>query len=300
MVRAAYEGSEGYHMYTGIEGNPATYIPGQSTLENEQQRRPNPNIQYALVQKTLGTASFNALTFSAEKRTSHGLSFIGGFRWAKCLDEVSQFTGEDINDPLNVRDQRGLCDYDISRQFTFSNVWQPSVPQSFGRVGRTVLGNWQLNGILTWRAGFPYTVMSGIDNALEGPASVLDRADLTGVSPNLPSNRSESQKLAEWFNVNAFRVNALGTFGNSPRNFLRGPGYANLDFAVIRSFPIKLGPFAESQHLDFRAEFFNIFNHPNFQNPNSDAPSLADGPLFGQILGAYDPRILQFALKFVF
>lgn len=116
----------------------------------------------------------------------------------------------------------------------------------------------------------------------------------------MPANRPESDKLAHWFNANAFTENAMGTFGNSPRNYLHGPGFANLDFALVRSFPIRTGPFKETQRLDVRAEFFNIVNRPNFQNPEGDSPTITDGPNFGTILGALDPRILQFALKFVF
>jgi hypothetical protein len=285
-------------MFTGIEGNGGTYIPGASTLENIQSRRPIPQLGFVIVGKTLGTNSFNALTITAEKRMSHGLSFLAGFRWAKSLDEASQSDfDEDVNSPYNIRASRGLSDYDIKRQFTLSYVWQPAVPEAFGPVGRQIFGNWRLNGILSIRTGFPYSIYSGVDNALIGAEVNLERGDLTGQSPSLPGGRSESQKLNEWFNTAAFTYNAIGTFGNSARNFLRGPGLANMDFALVRSFPISKGPFKETQRLDFRAEFFNIFNRPNFQNPDF---TITDGPLFGAVLGALDPRILQFALKFLF
>jgi hypothetical protein len=102
--------------------------------------------------------------------------------------------------------------------------------------------------------------------------------------------------VQELFNTSAFTQNAIGTWGNSPRNFLIGPGLANFDFSAIKSFRFKAGPFGDSQRIDFRAEFFNLFNRPNFANPDN---FMVD-PTFGQILAAGSPRILQFALKYVF
>jgi hypothetical protein len=302
LLRVAYEGSEGYHLWGGLEGNPATYIPGQSTLENVQQRRIMgqyfTNLPWV---KSVGTSSFQGMTISLEKRMSHGISFLAGFRWAKSLDEISQTdtSHDDYTDPYSVRFDRGPSDFSVNRQFTCSYLWQVPTLRSLGFVGRNVLGGWRSSGILTLRAGFPFTVYSGVDNALFGPEWSQERADLTG-NPRLPSNRPLSQKLNEWFNTNSFTYNALGTFGNSPRNFLQGPGFANFDFALIKSIPIKKGPFAETQRIDFRAEFFNLFNRANFGNPEFDASSITDGPLFGHILSAYDPRIVQLALKFVF
>ena len=121
---------------------------------------------------------------------------------------------------------------------------------------------------------------------------------MPGVNPHLPSNRSENAKLTEWFNAAAFQDAATGTFGNTPRNFLRGPGFFNLDSSLIKSFPIHHGPFKETQKIDFRAEAFNVFNHPNFIMGNS--ATWAFNPLYPQITSAYSPRIMQFALKYIF
>jgi hypothetical protein len=129
-----------------------------------------------------------------------------------------------------------------------------------------------------------------------GTEGGYERADIIG-NPNLPSNRPLAQKLSEWFNPAAFTVNAIGTFGNTGRNILTGPNYGDFDMGLVKSFPIKKGPFAETQHIDFRAEFFNLFNRANFSNPDS---TVTDGPTFGTILSANSPRIVQFALKYVF
>jgi hypothetical protein len=167
------------------------------------------------------------------------------------------------------------------------------VPRSMGALARNVLGNWETNGILTLQSGIPFNITSGVDDSLSGIG--LDRAELVG-NPPLPGGRSQAQQLHEWFNTQAFTVNTLGTYGNTPRNYLEGPGFANLDFSVMRGFPIHIGPLAESQVLQLRGEFFNVFNHPNFNNPTSSVTSSN----FGQILGAASPRVIQLGLKFVY
>jgi hypothetical protein len=121
-------------------------------------------------------------------------------------------------------------------------------------------------------------------------------ADIIG-NPYLSSSRPLGERLSEWFNPAAFTYNAIGTFGDTGRNFLVGPSYADYDLALVKSFPIRKGPFSETQRIDFRAEAFNLFNRANFSNPQN---TVTDGPTFGTILSANDPRILQFSLKYVF
>jgi hypothetical protein len=295
LLRASYEGSESYHLGGGVEGNPATYIPGQSTFANVQSRRPMGQYFTNLsILKSLGTASFNSLTLSAQKQMTHGLTFLAGFRWAKSLDELSNtnYQGDDYPS-VYVWQNRGLSDFDIPKRFVASYVYQLPTLKSLGFVGRNVLGGWGTSGILTAETNFPFTVLSGVNYSYNGIS--LDRADIVG-NPYLPGNRPESAKLQKWFNTAAFAYNAAGTIGDSARNFLRGPNSVDFDFALTKSFPIKKGPWAESQRIDFRAEFFNLLNHPNFANPTATESSTVNG----RILSAADPRIIQFALKFVF
>ena len=122
-----------------------------------------------------------------------------------------------------------------------------------------------------------------------------DRADIVG-NPGLAGDRSKAQQLQQWFNTQAFVANALGTFGTSSRNLLIGPGVANVDFSVVKIFPIHKGPFAETQALYFRAEFFNVMNRTNFNNPNATVTAST----YGRVLSAAETRIVQFGLKFVY
>jgi len=195
----------------------------------------------------------------------------------------------------NPKFDYGLSTVDVNKQFIGSFVWELPVFSSLGFVGRNVIGGWRSSGVLTLRAGMPYSILSGLDYSYSGIGS--DRADLIG-NASLPGGRSTAAQLAEWFNTAAFAFNAPGTYGNSGRDILRGPGLANLDFSVTKSFPLKFGHFGETQHLDFRAEAFNLFNRPNFGQPDN---TITD-PTFGQVLstGINNPRILQLALKFAF
>jgi hypothetical protein len=295
LVRAAYEGMESYHLPGGIEANPAIYIPGQSTFQNVQARRPlGADFTNVVFITSGGTTSFNGLTLTVEKRLSHGVSLIGGYRWAKVLDQISQTdtSHADYTNPYDLGFDRALADYDVRHELTASFVWQMPGYQSLGPILHHVLGNWSLNGILTLRSGFPYTIYSGIPYSMTGgEASWLERGDLIG-NPSLSGDRSRGAQLTEWFNTSAFTYNTVGTYGNSPRNFLIGPGSVNFDFSAVKSFPLR----RESQRIDFRAEFFNLFNRPNFSNPDT---YVLDST-FGQILTAGSPRILQFGLKFTF
>jgi hypothetical protein len=297
MLRTAYEGMESYHLFGGIEQNLGVYIPGQSTFQNIQDRRPQG--QYFTsnsLNAATGTASFNSLSITVEKRATRSLTFLAGFRWAKALDEVygsGTTLGQSDYTSNNPKFDRGLSSVDIANQFKMSYVWEMPTARSLGFVGRNIIGGWRSSGILNVRGGQPFSVLSGLDYSYSGNG--LDRADLAG-NPSLPGDRSKGAKLYQWFNTSAFNFNAPGTFGNSGRNILRGPGLTNLDFSLMKSIPLKVGPFAETQHLDFRAEAFNVFNHANFNNPNNNMTS----PVFGRILSAQDPRILQFALRFWF
>ncbi|MGE5207353.1 MAG: hypothetical protein ACM3PW_17215, partial [Chlamydiota bacterium] len=157
-----------------------------------------------------------------------------------------------------------------------------------------VLGNWQVNGITTFMSGTPFTVFDSQDVSLQGTAP-----EITGFSsnrPNLVGNpNSGPHTVQEWFNVNAFQrlnpVTQAGQFGTAGRNIVQGPGFQEWDFSAFKNIRL-----AEAKQLQFRAEFFNLFNHANLRLPDSDISS----PTFGQIQEALPPRLVQLALKFLF
>jgi hypothetical protein len=151
---------------------------------------------------------------------------------------------------------------------------------------RQTLGGWQVNGIITIQGGIPLTVTSGMDNSFTGIGN--DHADQILPNADLPGGRTKSQTLYQWFNTAAFKTNAVGTFGNTGRNILRGPGLGNVDASVMKYFSI-----TERAKVQLRGEAFNFFNRANFANPDG----VIKDPTFGRVLSAGAPRILQIALK---
>jgi len=244
--------------------------------------------------QTRGNASFNALVASVEKRMSQGLSGLAGYRWSKCLNqgEFPWLSGNSYS-TNNPSYDRGRCSYNVANQFILSYVYMIPSIKSLGWVGEHVLGGWSSSGIVTLRSGIPFGVSYGIDNALIGGGG--NRANLVG-DPELSNDRTKNETLLQYFNPAAFAQNPVGTLGTTSKDPLTGPGYANVDFSLVKSFPIRKGPLGETQRLDFRSEFFNFFNHANFNNPNGNMSSAT----VGRITTALAPRIIQFALKYNF
>ncbi|MEO7650672.1 MAG: TonB-dependent receptor, partial [Bryobacteraceae bacterium] len=138
-------------------------------------------------------------------------------------------------------------------------------------------------------SGLPYSITDTRDQSLSGIGAGV-RADLIG-NPALADGRPKSEWLNRYFETSAFRLPVEGTFGTAGRNILRGPGFFNVDASLIKEFA-----FAEQRAIQFRAEFFNLFNRANFGTPTNTLNS----PTFGRILSAGSPRILQFGLKLAF
>jgi hypothetical protein len=241
------------------------------------------------------SSNYNSGQVSVEKRFSKGLSFLAAYTYSKSIDDASSW-GETAINSRDFGAERGLSDFDTRNRFVFSYTYD--VPFGRGRTfGSTssgwvneIFGQWQSNGIFTVQSGNPVDVTTGL-YSLTGTESNT-RPDLISNPNDFPHDPSM------WFNTAAFSDNFVGRFGNAGRNVVIGPGTQDFDFALLKNFPI----FAESRYLQFRAEVFNIFNHPNFDNPVADEAS----PDFGKILsaGVQDPRSssrqIQLAMRFVF
>jgi hypothetical protein len=156
----------------------------------------------------------------------------------------------------------------------------------------------ELNPILTRQSGFPFSVTSGTDNSFSGVGS--DRADyLGGDSASLGYDRSHGAEVAKWFDTSKFTVNKVGTFGNSGRYILRGPRFFNTDLGLMKRANI-----TERVSMQFRAEFFDVFNNVNFQLPNSNVSSSQFGQITAVVQDSFglpnSERIIQFGLKLTF
>ncbi len=239
-------------------------------------------------------SNYNSLQISLNRKFAHGLEFLGSYVWGKYLD-VFSFEGEGSTgprDPYNLGLDYGPSDNDVRHRFVISYIWQVPKFGHFSGLTNQLVNGWEFQGITTIQSGSPFSVYSGIDTSLSGIGQ--DHADrVAGQSPTFDTGRPHGQLISEYFNTQAFRFAADGTFGNVGRNMLTGPGIQNFDFSIFKNFPIS----ERWGRIEFRNEYFNLFNHPNFMNPNN---SVSSGSAFGTITSARDPRFIQFALKWVF
>jgi hypothetical protein len=293
LLRASYVGNMGRRAPYSIDTNFAIYTPGKSTVGNTQQRRPLAQFGQNLTARSQGTTSYHGLQVELERRSTN-LSFQANYTWSKLIDEQSADPtpgqSSSLANPLDRSLNRGLADFDVPHRVVASYVWDLPTLNNSHSVLRHVLGGWQTSGIWTFQSGQPFSVFSGSDNSLSGISR--DYADLTEQEVKLDSGRPRNELLAEYFNTAAFAPNALGTFGNAPRNLLRGPGLFTVEIALMKMIPIR-----ERLRAQLRGEFFNLFNRPNFGNPQ--ATQRVSGR-FGNIESAGDPRIIQLALKLLF
>jgi hypothetical protein len=292
LFSAAYIGNSGYHLNSNQYGrrqiNAAIYAPGASTVANTQARRPYKNFSVVSVIPSDFNSNYESLQLSVEKRFSHGLQFLANYSWSKMIDDFAPPNSGNNANPYNARLDRGISNDDVPRIFHFSAVWEVPPPHVRG-FARRALGGWQLSSITTWQSGFPFSLRSGVDNSFTGINN--DYADYTGTASPWLHGLSHAQEVQRFFNTSVFAVNAIGTFGNAGKNILRGPSFFNTDLGLIKTTTI-----TEKTRVQFRAEFFDLFNNVHFGQPGS----VVGQPSFGKITSAGDPRILQLTLKFLF
>lgn len=224
-----------------------------------------------------------------DKRFSRGFTLGANYTFGRSIDWVSFLTdldGLNVINPFNARAYRGVSDFNVSHRFVLHYIWQLPTPKENAFL-RHVLGNWQTTGVWNWQSGFPLSIFSGDDNSFSGVGN--DLADRVS-EPRLTEG-SRGERIRKWFTIESFRSNAPGTFGSSGRNILTGPGTFNVDFSLQKTVA-----FTEHARLQYRVEFFNLFNHTLLNNPGT---TLTSGS-FGAITGARDPRIIQMALKLYF
>lgn len=328
LLEVGYVGTKGTKLPRLIEANPAVYIPGLdssgnpiSTTSNADQRRLYSGCTLADSPSTckfsstgeiagIANSSYNALEASLKRRFSHGLSFLASYTYSHAIDDVSSFNisgsgsiqvaGENdlAQNPFNLAAERGPSLFDARHRFVFSYEWSLPFWQHQQGWYEHVMGGWQLNGIATAMSGTPFTVFDSNDVSEQGGAP-----EITGFSANRPNlvpgqnPNAGPHSVGAWLNASAFAritpnpLSPVQQFGTEGRNAALGPRYSDLDFAASKNFHL-----SESKDLQFRAELFNVLNHPNFHLPNSDISS----PTFNQILEAEPPRQVQFALKFLF
>jgi hypothetical protein len=284
MFEIGYVGSKG----TDLIGARDINQPPPSA--NPYFERPLPQFADIDLLESNRNSSYNSLQARFLQRLNFGLSLLASYTFAKSIDNDSSFfssTGDSNfpQDSYDLQAERGLSNFDVRHRFVASYGYD--LP--FHSSSRWLKG-WQTFGILQFQTGAPFTVdlLADDDNSNTGIDSLGFGAN---DRPNVAGNPKLSNPSANaWFNTSAFAIPPYGSFGNSGRNTVAGPGLATVDLSLVKNTAI--GEHATAQ---FRVEAFNVANHTNFALPDNFIGS----PTFGQILSAGNPRRLQLALKFL-
>lgn len=293
MLTVAYVGSKGTHLLIRTDANAALYVAGNSTLANLNSRRPyySPLTSVDWVE-TSGNSAYESGQISLDKRLSKHFSVLTSYTFSKSIDCWSDSLGGFATYPTDPNDfalERAPSLWNATHVFNTSFVWElPSLKNSF-TVLRHVFGNWELNGIWSVYSGPPLAMTESVDYAVYG---LNDRPNRL-CNPIISGSRSKAAMIAEYFNTSCYSANGPGQFGTAPRteSQIDAPGTNNLDMGLFKHMR-----FRERYRLDFRAELFNMPNHPTLGAPNTTFNS----PLFGQITTAGNGRIIQLALKLLF
>ena len=289
LVTASYLGNHSSHLWRATELNYAVFTPGATTATTNARRRlvlknPAQGAFYGTIGQLddTGRATYHGMLLSAQRRLKGGLSALVNYTLSKCKSDpaTTEITGPTITDPTNPDLDYSYCDSDRRHVLNVSLVAR--APSFSNAVVNAVLGDWQVAPLVRWQSGSPFSVTTGVDNALSGmggqkAVQVLD--DPYG-----------DRTVNNYLNPAAFASPAAGTYSALKPNVFVGPSRLLNDLAVSKTFKMA------ARTLQFRWEVFNVLNHASFNNPVSALNSTN----FGRILTASDPRIMQFAFKFDF
>ncbi len=324
LLEVGYVGTSGINLLTRRELNPALLFGANPSTANTNARRvfnlghPDNAAHGGSVfsnitnQETSANSNYHSLQMTVSKRFSDGLYFQNAYTWSHCIDNSSGLRSNTrFNDPSA---DRGNCDQDIRHRNVLSYIYElPFYKDQKGFAGK-VLGGWQISGVTILQTGSPFNITEPTDRSLTGAGA--NRPDATGtevVFQDARNTDTANGSVNRIFNGTGggtataatnpfFRRVGSGTslalgggrFGTLGRNVFHGPGDINFDFTMMKRTRI-----GENKIIEFRSEFFNIFNHANFDNPT--AANLSIGSLnFGRVTTTAEPRLIQFALKFHF
>lgn len=281
VFQVSYVGSQGRHLRLARDVN-----QGVNSV------RPLPAFGQININESSSRSNYNAMWISANRRFSKGLTFTTSYTLAKSIDLNSVGSSNpQVQNAYNLAAERALSDFDARHRYVASLVYQLPFHASSGLMKRVVEG-WSVAPIVNLQSGNPFSpIMSTLNS---GSLLAFDRPDYVAGQPLNVPNPQPSQ----WLNRAAFTSNQRGTFGNAGRNILKAPGFQDVDLSIAKTTTIK-----EGYALQFRAEAFNLFNHPNFGQPNN----VANGAIYGQITATRtvrgdlgSSRQLQLGMKFVF
>ena len=289
-LEIAYVGSRGTHLDRARNINQPRRVGGfdfdprlnTNAISNDA-LRPFAGWSTIRMAENTGSSTYHSLQVNFDKRFSEGFKFQTAYTFSRGIGDVMDSNGRSVNatpqDSYNLRAERGLLGFDRTHNLVVNYIYElPFLKNRRGAVGR-IFGGWEISGITTVSSG--PVAAPGISTGRNGLAT----------RPNLVGDVEGARTVQQWFNTAAFAEPAPGFFGNAGRNIIREPGTHKWDMSFFKNNRI-----TESVNLQFRAEFFNIFNHASFNGINTTFGSGA----FGSVTSARDPRIVQFGLKLGF
>ncbi len=326
----AYVATRGINLYQSKEGNPTvpggipqggscvarpagqTYVTDGPKCWFGTEPRLNPNWEENEFKTSAGDSWYNGLQVSVQRRLGQGLQLQSSYTWSKALDTTQGQKGGESGgtsnigvDPDNPRVDKGSADFDTRHSWTVNALYR--LP-SFGLRGAAekILGGWRMGSIFSIKSGLPFSPnLSGNRSRSRVQAGNADRPDL------VPGRKPSDIILGgpnRYFDPTAFSIQPAGFLGTASRNFLQGPGQANVDFSLIKEIAL---PFlGEGGRMDFRMEFFNVLNRANFNIPvggrtvytanEISAPSTPQATAGSIDRTRGDARKIQFGLKLAF
>jgi hypothetical protein len=293
IVTVAYAASHGTRLLDkGINLNTAPPGPGF----NDASRRPYPQYNTISGFTAHGWVGYRSLQIKAERRAANGLYLLASYTYSKTL--TNGMVSDTVGDPgvpyyplvpfKNADKGLGATDLRNNFSLSFLYAFPFGAGQKFGghlnRAEDAVLGGWQSNAIISAHSGFPLGMQEIVNNSGTGITSRPDQV----CNPNLGDKAS----VTEWFNTACYQSPAPGLLGNAPRTYGYGPGQTNVDFSLFKTFRL-----FKEHSLEFRSEFFNIFNHTQFATPDQFHGDSTYGAISSTV---NNNRQIQFALKYLF
>ena len=300
-LSAAYIGKTGRKLIAYRPFNAAPFIPGTNAQGQPNSTEANAGSRAPFLPGVYGTegifldnsftSAYHGMQLEVNRRFAKGFQFNTSYTLAKSLDSSSTTSlGGCLANPFDLRSERGRSDFDRRHAFVLSGVFSPNVhADQKGFLGR-ILGGWTASGFETIQSGAPVTPFAGQNTALDGNICGGSQIHPDQVGPIQREHASRADMIATFFNRQAFATPRIGTYGSAGRNIFSGPALVSTDLAILKDFRV-----IESQRLQFRAEFFNLFNQVNFNNPVANLASAT----YGRITGSQAGRAIQLGLKYL-
>ena len=295
IIEVGYHGTSGVHLLAGRDINQATPSTQFPNL------RPIPFFQSIDQIETSAHSTYHSIQSQLQCRFRRGLTGQFSYTWAKAIDNASNFfpSATDNNFPqnsYNTSAERGLSSFDVRHRFTGSWVYELPLGKGHRLWGKLhgVLGmltqGWMLNGVVIMQTGQPSSVIlpAELDNSNTGISFIGGAADRPNINGNPVLKNPDPSR---WFATDVFTMPTFGSFGTAGRNIVTGPSFKNIDLSLL-----KVTALNKSAKLQMRLEFFNLFNTPNFHQPNI----IFGTPSFGRVLSAHAGREVQLGLKVIF